>query len=158
MASATTQSVISLTRAREVLYVIKTAYPAIFLGVFLVGFIIYGVVVAPKEEAKVEIHAKKGPGGRPLPMRRKSATQVKEASKATDFSPTAKLVFRLMSVVVLFTFAINGAAIILQVLIYRDDKWWPGQSAVVSLKTRHCAAEILTFGRSTWWLLSSLGE
>jgi hypothetical protein len=32
----------------------------------------------------------------------------------------------------LVSFVVNGAAIILQVLIYRDDRWWPGQSAVVS--------------------------
>lgn len=131
MATASRQGVISLERARQVLYVTKTAYPAIILGIFLIGFIIFGVVTAPSDDGKVEIHPKRGPGGRPLPMRRKSASQVKEASKAKDFSPNAKLIFRLLTVLLLITFAVNGAAIILQVLIYRDDRWWPGQSPVV---------------------------
>ena len=132
MATASTQNAISLERAREILYLTKSAYPAIILGVFLIGFIIYGVLAAPSDDSKVEIHPRKGPGGRPLPMRRKSASQVKEASKAKDFSPNAKLIFRLLTVLLLITFVVNGAAIILQVLIYREERWWPGQSAVVS--------------------------
>lgn len=137
MVSTSGQAVISLVKARQVLNVTKTAYPAIVLGVFLVAFIIYGVVTAPSDDNKVEVHAKRGPGGRPLPVRRKSANQVKEASTALDFSPNAKLIFRLISIAVLFTFLVNGASIILQVLIYRDDSWWAGQSAVVSPGTDH---------------------
>lgn len=141
MASATSQGVISLTKARELLYVTKTAYPPIVLGIFLVGFIIYGVVTAPRDDGKVEVQAKRGPGGRPLPTRRKSASQVKEASKASDFSPNAKLCFKLITAGVLLTFVVNGAAIILQVLIYRDDRWWAGQAAVVSPELDHSLLE-----------------
>jgi hypothetical protein len=132
MASTASQDYVSLTKARELLYHTKTADPAIVLCVFLLAFIIYGVVNAPSDDAKVEVHTKRGPGGRPLPLRRKSASQVKEAIKVTDFSPNAKLIFRAISAGVLVSFVVNGAAIILQVLIYRDDRWWPGQSAVVS--------------------------
>jgi hypothetical protein len=133
MVSTTGQDYVSLDKAREILYTTKTAYPAVVLGVFLLGFIIYGVANAPSDESKVEVHAKRGPGGRPLPLRRKSASQVKEAIKVTDFSPNAKLIFRTISAGVLVSFVVNGAAIILQVLIYREDRWWPGQYAVVSL-------------------------
>ena len=117
----------------EILYSTKTAYPAVVLCLFLLAFIIYGVVNAPSDDGPVEVHAKRGPGGRPLPLRRKSANQVKEAIKVTDFSPNAKLVFKALSAGLLLSFVVNGAAIVLQVLIYRDDHWWPGQSAVVSL-------------------------
>jgi hypothetical protein len=134
MASTASQNYVSLAKAREVLYTTKTAYPAVVLCVFLLGFIIYGIVNAPRDDAKVEVHAKRGPGGRPLPLRRKSASQVKEAIKVTDFSPNAKLIFRAISAGVLVSFAVNGAAIVLQVLIYRDDRWWPGQAAVVGLE------------------------
>ena len=133
MASTASQDYVSLDKAREILYTTKTAYPAIVFCVFLLAFIVYGVLNAPSDDDKVEVHAKRGPGGRPLPLRRKSASQVKAASRVTDFSPTAKLLFKAMSAAVLVSFVANGAAIILQVLIYRDDKWWPGQSAVVSL-------------------------
>jgi ATP-binding cassette, subfamily B, vacuolar membrane transporter HMT1/ACLQ len=130
------QDYVSLAKAREVLYTTKTAYPAVVLCVFLLGFITYGIVNAPSDDGKVEVHAKRGPGGRPLPLRRKSASQVKEAIKVTDFSPNAKLIFRAISAGVLVSFAVNGAAIVLQVLIYRDDRWWPGQCAVVGSETR----------------------
>ena len=144
MASSDSQDYVSLDRAREILYTTKTAYPAIVLCVFLLGFIIYGVVNAPRDDGKVEVHAKRGPGGRPLPLRRKSASQVKEAIKVTDFSPSAKLIFRATSAAVLLSFVVNGAAIVLQVLIYRDERWWPGQSAVVSTehKNRSDTADI----------------
>src|SRR2546423_7111830 len=132
MASTASQDYVSLDKSREILCTTKTAYPAIVLCVFLLAFIICGVVNAPRDDGMVEIHAKRGPGGRPLPLRRKSASQVKEAVKVTDFSPNAKLTFRAISVAGLLTSAANGAAIVLQVLLYRDDRWWPGQSAVVS--------------------------
>jgi ATP-binding cassette, subfamily B, vacuolar membrane transporter HMT1/ACLQ len=133
MASTTGQDYVSLDKAREVLYITKATYPAVVFGVFLLAFIIYGVMNAPSDDDKVEVHTKRGPGGRPLPLRRKSASQAKEAVKVTDFSPNAKLIFRAISAGVLVSFVVNGAAIVLQVLIYRDDRWWPGQSAVVSL-------------------------
>lgn len=136
MTSTASQEDVSLDKARKILYITKIAYPAIVLGVFLLGFIIYGIVNAPRGDSKVEVQAKRGPGGRPLPLRRKSASQVKEAIKVTDFSPNAKLIFRAISAGVLVSFVINGAALILQVLIYRDDRWWPGQAAVVSPEHR----------------------
>ena len=123
---------LGLDEARRILAVTKTASPAVILSIFLLGFIIYGIVTAPSDDGKVEVHAKRGPGGRPLPMRRKSASQVKEAARVRDFTPNAKLVFRSLSVGILATLLVNAAAIILQTLIYREDQWWPGQAAVVS--------------------------
>jgi ATP-binding cassette, subfamily B, vacuolar membrane transporter HMT1/ACLQ len=141
MAFTNDQDYVSLDKTREILYSTKTAYPAVVLGVFLLGFVIYGIVNAPSEDAKVEVRARRGPGGRPLPLRRKSARQVKEAIKVTDFSPNSKLIFKVISAGVLVSFVANGAAIILQVLIYRDDRWWPGQSAVVSPE-HECPADM----------------
>lgn len=159
MAFTDNQDYVSLDKAREILYNAKTAYPAVVLGVFLLGFIIYGIVNAPSEDTKVEVRARRGPGGRPLPLRRKSARQVKEAIKVTDFSPNSKLIFKAISAGVLVSFVANGAAIILQVLIYRDDRWWPGQSAVVSPEHEDTSVQLtgLTCDRFTWWLHSSPG-
>jgi ATP-binding cassette, subfamily B, vacuolar membrane transporter HMT1/ACLQ len=143
MAFTYDQDYVSLDKTREILYSAKTACPAVVLGVFLLGFITYGIVNAPSEDAKVEVRARRGPGGRPLPLRRKSARQVKEAVKVTDFSPNSKLIFKAISAGVLVSFVANGAAIILQVLNYRDDRWWPGQSAVVSLEHENeCPADM----------------
>ena len=119
-------------KCREILGITKTAYPAIIFLVFLIGFIAYGVVNAPDDSDKVKVHPTLGPGGRPLPQRRKSANQVKDAVKVKDLSKNAKLVFRMISSGLLLTWAINSAQLILQVIIYRKDQWWPGQAAVVS--------------------------
>jgi len=138
---------VSLRQALVILHVSKSAYPAVILCVFLVGFVVVGVITAPKEDDKVEVDAQKGPGGRPLPVRRKSASQVKEAAAITDFSPSAKLIFRSLSAGVLITFVINGAAIVLQVIVNHKWSWWPGQSAVVSTTIGHVLEQRLTYSR-----------
>lgn len=124
---------VSMDTCLEILNITKEASPAIVLGLFLVVFIIHGILTAPNDVDKVQIHAMKGPGGRPLPQRRVSANRVTENVNVKDFSPRAKLVFRLLQLVVLVTFILNAIAIILQTLIYRKDEWWPGESAVVCL-------------------------
>jgi hypothetical protein len=125
--------VLPLAKCREILNFTKTAYPAIIFLVFLIGFIIYGVVNAPDDSDKVKVHPTLGPGGRPLPHRRKSANQVKEAVKVKDLSKNAKLVFRTISSGILLTWAINSVQLILRVIIYNREQWWPGQAAVVRL-------------------------
>lgn len=109
----------------------KLAAPPAVLVVFLVGFIIHGIVTAPPSD-DVEIHPKLGPGGRPLPKRRQSSQQVKEAIKVRDFSPHIKLLFNWLGLLLLMTFAVDAVLVILQSIIYFRHQWWPGQSAVVS--------------------------
>ncbi|ETN37587.1 uncharacterized protein HMPREF1541_07209 [Cyphellophora europaea CBS 101466] len=110
----------------------KTLYPAIILVLFLVGFVTHGIVNAPPEDVgQVKIHAMRGPGGRPLPLRRKSANQVKHAVAVKDFSHPAKIVFRIFQTGVLLTFLVNAAFILIQALVDRHLQWWPGQSAIV---------------------------
>lgn len=122
----------SMAKNREILNVTKVAYPAIVLGVFIVVFIIHGILTAPDDGDKLQLHPARGPGGRPLPQRRVSARKLKEAAKVKDFSPSAKLTFRVMSAGVLISFLVDAVILILQVIIYRKEEWWPGQSAVVS--------------------------
>jgi hypothetical protein len=123
--------VVPLDKCREILNITKTAYPGIIFLVFLVSFIAYGIINAPDDSDKVKIHPTLGPGGRPLPQRRKSANQVKQAVKVKDLSKNAKLVFRTISSGILLTWAINSVQLILQVIIYKKEQWWPGQAAVV---------------------------
>lgn len=132
----------SVDASLRILNISKQAYPAIVLGVFLVGFIIYGIRHAPDEGDSVAVGALRGPGGRPLPYRRKSANLLKEAAAIRDFSPVAKFIFRLGQIGVILTFIVDAVLILLQVLMYRKDEWWPGQSAIVRksthlLRTRH---------------------
>ena len=122
----------SLDRVYQILNVTKLAYAAIVLGLFLIAFVIYGILNAPDNGDEIKIHAMRGPGGRPLPQRRVSAKQLKEAVKIKDFSRTAKVTFRVMALGILLTFLAQAIEILLQVIIYRKQQWWPGQSAVVS--------------------------
>ncbi len=121
----------SLGTSRQILAYTKISAPAVVLVVFLVAFITHGILTAPPSD-DVEVHAKLGPGGRPLPKRRQSSQQVKEAAKVCDFSPNVKLLFNWLGLFALMTFAVNALIIILQSVINFREKWWPGQAAVVS--------------------------
>lgn len=121
-----------LGNSRFILEYSKISCPAVVLVVFLVAFVIHGILTAPPS-ADVEVHARLGPGGRPLPKRRQSSQQVKEAVRVRDFPPNIKLIFNWLGLFALMTFAVNAALIIFQSVIYFDQKWWPGQAAVVSV-------------------------
>lgn len=125
---------LTLKTSQEILGYTKIVAPVLVLVVFLVAFIAHGVVTAPPPD-DVEVHARLGPGGRPLPKRRQSSQQVKKAAKVRDFSPNVKLLFNWLGLFALMTFAANAVLIILQTVIKFREKWWPGQAAVVSSLT-----------------------
>ncbi|KPI37130.1 Heavy metal tolerance protein [Cyphellophora attinorum] len=109
----------------------RKLYPAILLVLFIAGFVTYGIVNAPDDSSNVQIHSMKGPGGRPLPQRRKSANQVKQAAAVKDFSSAAKISFKLLQTVVVSTFVANGVFILLQCLAEREKRWWPGEASII---------------------------
>jgi ATP-binding cassette, subfamily B, vacuolar membrane transporter HMT1/ACLQ len=109
----------------------KELYPAVLLAIFVLGIIIHGVYNAPEDQGKVKVHPMKGPGGRPLPQRRKSANQVKQAAAVKDFSPQAKLAFKLLQTGVLLTFLVNSGILLVHVLARPGFEWWPGEAAIV---------------------------
>ena len=123
----------SQATTRRILEYSKISNPAIVLVVFLAAFVTHGILTAPPSD-DVEVHASLGPGGRPLPKRRQSSQQVKEAAKFRDFSPSVKLLFNWLGLLALMTFAINAVLIILQSLMHYREKWWPGQAAVVGAR------------------------
>ncbi|KIW34875.1 uncharacterized protein PV07_01622 [Cladophialophora immunda] len=115
----------------RVLNVAKTIYPAILLVVFVVAFVYHGIKTAPDDAGKVKIHPMRGPGGRPLPIRRRSANQVKEAAAVKDLSPAVKALFKVGQVIVILTFLGNAAILLFETLLNRKDEWWPGKNAVI---------------------------
>jgi len=125
-------SSLSLPNSYHILNYARSLYPAIILGVFIVSVVYYGVVNSPSNGDKITVQAMVGPGGRPLPTRRKSNNQIKEAVSTRDFSPRAKIVFVVLTSLVLCCFVANGVSTIIQVITYRNEGWWPGQSAIVS--------------------------
>ncbi|KIW40662.1 uncharacterized protein PV06_07839 [Exophiala oligosperma] len=121
----------ALQTSLRVLNVAKTAYPAIVLVIFVVAFIIHGIRTAPDNGDKVKIHPMRGPGGRPLPIRRKSANQVKAAAAVKDLPPATKTFFKITQIAVVLTFLVNAGLILFETLLERVDKWWPGKNAVI---------------------------
>jgi hypothetical protein len=122
----------AIQTALRVLNVTKSAYPAILVVLFIVAFLAHSVKNAPDDGGKVQIHAMKGPGGRPLPTRRKSANQVKAAAQVKDFPYGMKMVIRFLQAGIILTFLVNAAVIIFETLLNRKEQWWSGQSTVVS--------------------------
>lgn len=140
---------VSLATSHQIQTYTKISAPAIILGVFLVAFISHGILTAPPNN-DVEVHARLGPGGRPLPKRRQSSQQVKQATKVRDFSPSVKLLFNWLGLFALLTFAVNAVLIILQSIIHFREKWWPGQAAVVSaFPLVHIVRNLTNHSRST---------
>lgn len=115
----------------RVLNVAKSAYPAILLVIFLGAFVFHGIRSAPYDGDTVTIDPMRGPGGRPLPLRRKSANQVKAAAAVKELPPGAKTFFKLTQAGVALTFLVNAGILLFQVLLNRKDEWWPGKNAVV---------------------------
>ncbi|KIW19060.1 hypothetical protein PV08_03350 [Exophiala spinifera] len=121
----------ALQTSLRVLNVAKTAYPAILLVIFVFAFIIHGIRTAPDDGDKVKIHPMRGPGGRPLPIRRKSANQVKAAAAVKDLPPATKTFFKVSQIAVVLTFLVNAGIILFETLVDRAENWWPGKNAVI---------------------------
>lgn len=147
---------LSLQASYKLLNPVKSFYPVIIAVVFLLCFIIFGVVNSPSNDGKVTIHSMKGPGGRPLPVRRKSNNQIKESVETRDFSGKSKAFFAILTGCLVVAFGLNGAALMIQAVSFRDDHWWAGQSAVVSIfSTISFFTDLI---RSLLLVHSSLGE
>ena len=136
----------------RVLNVTKLAYPSILPIIFVAAFIYHGIKTSP-DSGNVTIEAMRGPGGRPLPIRRKSANQIKEAAAVKDLPPGIKTVFKISQVIVILTFLGNAAILLFETLLNRKDEWWPGKNAVVSGKLfrLRMLVQNLNFARYTWW-------
>ncbi|KKY14362.1 putative heavy metal tolerance protein [Phaeomoniella chlamydospora] len=117
--------------ARRIIAVTKTVYPCVLLIVFLVAFISRTIYKTYRDPTTAEESCLTGPGGRPLPQRRKSAKRIVKTNDRPDFSPNAKFTINWLMVIVLVTFVANAFAIIAQTVLYRHENWWCGQSAVI---------------------------
>lgn len=159
MAITVLNSNFSLDQTYQILNHAQGLYPVIILGVFIICFITFGVINSPNDGDKITVQSMRGPGGRPLPTRRKSNNQIKEAVAVRDFTTRAKIAFAVLTSFVILTFVANGVSALLQIIAFKDDHWWPGQSYVVSCQLFNAFQhEDLTFSRFSWLLLSSLGE
>lgn len=121
----------ALQASLGILNAAKLAHPAVVLLIFVAAFIAYGIKTAPDNGDKVKIHPMRGPGGRPLPIRRKSANQVKAATAVEDASPATKTFFKVGQASIILTFLANAGLLLFKTVWDRNDEWWAGQNAVI---------------------------
>ena len=114
----------------NVLNAARVAAPFVSIILFVVVFVFRTVLKSP-EEPSPPATPTLGPGGRPLPPRRKSARGVKQSLESSVFSPATKKLINYLSILILVTFLGNAAVIVLQTLVYRQEHWWCGQSTIV---------------------------
>ena len=123
---------LSLQQTYHVLNWTKNLSPVIIFVLFLSLYVTWSIINSPDDGDKVTVHSMRGPGGRPLPTRRKSNQKIKEAFAVRDISPRAKAAFAVLTICIILTYVINGGVVITEVLSRRDEDWWPGKNAIVS--------------------------
>lgn len=106
--------------------------PAVLFLVFLIAFISRSIVNTNKRDDLKPIITQTGPGGKPLP-RGNSPAATKEIIKyeASDFTPGRKLLFVIISILLLLTLIGNAVIVISHALADREEQWWCGQAFVV---------------------------
>ncbi|KAJ5888210.1 hypothetical protein N7495_008251 [Penicillium taxi] len=112
--------------ALELLEYLRICYPIFTLILFVVAFIAVTMITATKAH-KIDSQGL-GPGGRPLPMRSRSARVFRNTQ---GFSKNTKRIFNGLSIAVLLTFLVDATIYILHVMVARSEHWWRGQSQVV---------------------------
>lgn len=108
----------------------KVISPFVAIISFLLVFIGRTIYKAPAEESPPGTPTV-GPGGRPLPSRRKSARKAKQTLEPCLFSTKTRTAVNYLSGLILVTFLANAVLIILRAIIYREDHWWCGQATIV---------------------------
>ena len=113
---------------RQLLHYAHTFSPLVLVVVFAISFVAHSIVSARSITTNAPA-VQTGPGGRPLPKRMRSAAIL--THDTPDFSPNAKLMFKWLSVAILFTFVGDATINISHVLFGRRQHWWCGESVVV---------------------------
>ncbi|KAB8532564.1 hypothetical protein FH972_025509 [Carpinus fangiana] len=114
----------------SILTVLYYAYPIILLVFFLVAFAVRGIAYSNSSETTEAPSSQLGPGGKPLPLKKK-ASQVESLKAALDFSRPRKLLFNWLSAFAATTFLANSTVVILHALVARSEGYWCGKAVVV---------------------------
>lgn len=120
---------VSNRTAQNILRVLHFAYPLIILFFFLTTFTVRSILTAGNDNTDENPAAEPvGPGGKPLP--KKAPPKKKDV---LDFSRSRKLLFEWLSLGVALTLLGNSITVIVHALYAREEQWWCGQAAVVSM-------------------------
>jgi len=127
-----------------VLQLLMRWYAVVLICLFIVISLVYSINTSKVEEGAVTPTVK-GPGGKPLPVnKRKKQPQGSTEGRfgknlcLPEIGPSAKLAFRLLSLLVFVAFAMNGTAIGIHAWKANENApvgeiiWWCGEPMVVS--------------------------
>ncbi|RYP87902.1 hypothetical protein DL769_000354 [Monosporascus sp. CRB-8-3] len=156
------------TPAERVRDVVQYLYPDVLILVFILVGASYSIYKARKEE--VAVPKAKGPGGKPLPVTKRSK-QVEPQQSV--FGPSARLFFQSSSIFTTLTFVATGIAITIRALVHRADNgeqgWWCGEPETVYILGSALVWVYFTLTLFEWptspslvhivtWSLALLGE
>lgn len=113
-----------------------TLSPIILLISFLIAFLVHSLSSAKCYYYQSSTPGQTEPGAKSLP-RRPSPCRSESSARLLvlpDFSPSARLTFRWLNVLLLITYVIDAASTVSHAIISRDQHWWCGQSLVVCPK------------------------
>jgi hypothetical protein len=137
---------VSVSTSQSVLGVVQYAYAPALLLIFLVVFTTRSIVLSRQATAHAKEEANKvilGPGGKPLPKKKKIIKKSKgkkggkdkeekdEQEQVIDFSKARKRLFGCLSAIVCLTFLASAANVLGHALIKREEGWWCGGATVV---------------------------
>jgi DNA-directed RNA polymerase specialized sigma54-like protein len=137
---------VSVSASRTVLDVVQYFYAPVLLITFLIAFTARSILISRQATAQAMEEANKvilGPGGKPLPRKKKITKKSKarkggkdkdekeETEEVIDFSKPRKRLFECLSAIVCITFIASAANLIGHALIKREEGWWCGHPPVV---------------------------
>ncbi|KAI0480328.1 hypothetical protein GGR56DRAFT_266345 [Xylariaceae sp. FL0804] len=124
------------SREERIRDLVQYLYPDLLLAFFLIVGAIYSIYTARRREAAPGQEAK-GPGGKPLPATKRKAAREDASNSPEAFTPSVRIVFRWIYVLVTATLIGQGAAIAARVMIEKisetEHGWWCGEPKTVFL-------------------------
>lgn len=126
-------SLFSYQKARDVLEISYVVSPVVLFFLFLVAFAANTILSASKSEEIGVAPDVTGPGGKPLPRKRKPSGRGIPERTTLDFSPRIQRLFQWLAAGVLLTLVANAAILILHTVFYRDENWWRGQNVTARI-------------------------
>lgn len=118
----------------QILVYLHYAYPILLLAFFLFAIAVRSVRAASLDSSSSSDSTscpRFGPGGKPLPKRKPAGPAAR--LRSLQISRPRRLLFEWLIAAATLTFIANAVIVVFHVICERREKWWCGQSVVVSV-------------------------
>ncbi len=117
----------------QILVYLHYAYPILLLSFFLFAIAVRSIRAASidSDSDSSPSGPRFGPGGKPLPKRKPAGPAAR--LRSLQISRPRRLLFEWLIAAATLTFIANAVIVVFHVIYERRDKWWCGQSVVVSV-------------------------